>query len=65
MYYKIIEKRFDDLFKLANINERIRDLNAIKNLKLLTVSGLIKKKNHKWMVRIIKYVFFSPINTII
>lgn len=33
MYYKIIEKRFDDLFKLANINERTRDLNAIKNLK--------------------------------
>lgn len=33
MYYKTIEKRFDDLFKLAGINERTRDLNALKNLK--------------------------------
>lgn len=33
MYYKIIEKRFDDLFKLADINERTRDLNALKYLK--------------------------------
>lgn len=33
MYYKILKKRFVDLFKLTDTNERSRDFSALKNLK--------------------------------
>lgn len=66
MYYKIIEKRFDDLFKLADINERTRDLNALKYLKQTSHNFWfdLKKNINGWRA-LSNMWFFSTIDTII